>query len=103
VNFQLHAFSALTPRPWLLVPLNSRLDTPHCRSGQYNEETRLFPHLGILRKLPSRQAHGLITIPAELPRLWSENLRQPLIQIDKIPKFVMYEHVEALREEERKF
>jgi hypothetical protein len=88
-HFQLYASSALTPRLWLLVPIDSRLDALHCRSGQYSEDTHLFPLLGIVRKLPSRQAHRLITIPVELPRLWSENLCQPLTQIDKIPKFGM--------------
>ena len=102
-HFQLYASSALTPRLWLLVPTDSRLDALRCRTGQYNEDTNLFPLLGIVRKLPSRQSHRLMTIPAKLPRQWSENLHQPLIQIDKIPKFGMYEHEEAIREEERKF
>jgi len=61
---------------------------PHCPSGRYSEDTHFLPRLERMRKLPSREAHRLITIPAEPPRLWSENLRQPLIQIDKIPKLV---------------
>jgi len=67
------------------------------------EDTHLLPRLGSVRKLPSRQTHRLITIPAEPSRLWSENLRQPLIQIDKKPKFGMYDLDEATREVQRKF
>jgi len=92
-------FDSLT----VVLPIDSRLDAPHCRSGRYSEDTHLLPRLGSVRKFPSRQVHRLITIPAEPPRLWSENLRQPLIQIDKIPKFGMYDFEEAIREEERKF
>jgi hypothetical protein len=103
VIFQLYVSSVLTPRLWFFVPIDSRLDAPYCRSGLYSGDTHLLPRLGSLRKLPSHQAHRLITIPAEPSRLWSENLRNSLIQVDKKPKFGMYDLEEATREEQRKF